>query len=119
LRIHPASEKIVAAGFVTSVTEWYINGAVKSRITNEPVERNGKRVEERFRDNGFIEQRRTLSGHDPSRLEAFDEAGKLKEESLYAREGHVRLYRKFAADGRVVHEEERYPDGSRKVLKRG
>jgi len=111
-----ATERVIAGGFIIEVNEWYLNGAIKSRMRNEPITKDGKRVFEAFSDVGVIERREHYVGADLERIEGFDASGRAEEEWLYAPQGHVRLYRKFGATGSVVLEEERYRDGSRKLI---
>ncbi len=110
------AERVIAGGFIVEVSEWYMNGAIKSRVRNEPVAKNGKRLHEAFGDTGVIDRREHYLGADLERVEGFDAAGKADEEWLYAPQGHIRLYRKFGPTGSVILEEERFRDGSRKLI---
>lgn len=113
-----AAEAIVADDRVVSESEWYMNGAPKSKTTIDPKdERNPRIVSERYRDTGKLEQREERVGRRLVRRELFDESGTRSEEFVHADEGHVKLHRKFAPDGSIVLEEEMFPDGSRKVIR--
>lgn len=112
-----ASEKVVSDGYVVRREEWYMNGAVKSRITQEPRERQAQSVAERFRDDGTLAEKEVRLDGRTQRRERYDEQGKLAEDWEHAPAGHVARHRKFDANGGVSLEEEMYPDGSRKVLK--
>lgn len=113
----PAIEKVVSNGYVVRRQEWYMNGALKSRDTQEPRERQAQSVSERFRDDGTLAEKLVRLDGRTQHRERYDEQGRLAEDWDHAPAGHVARHRKFDANGGVSLEEEMYPDGSRKVLK--
>lgn len=118
--LHPngelARELVVEGGYRTQERTWYMNGALKSQITREPVERNARSIVESYADTGLLAQRETSIDGQPQKRERFDAAARLAEDWEYAPEGHVARHRKFDANGTVVLDEAFYPDGSRKLV---
>lgn len=112
-----ASESVIENDYRTRRSEWYMNGALKSLATREPVERNARSLLENYRDTGKMSQRETSVDGRLQKRERFDEAARRVEEWEYAPEGHVSRHRTFDANGELLLDEELYPDGSRKVLK--
>jgi antitoxin component YwqK of YwqJK toxin-antitoxin module len=112
-----SSEKVVSGGFVVLRREWYMNGAVKLRLTQEPREREAHSVSERFRDNGTLAEKEFKLDGRTQRRERYDEQGRLAEDWEHAPAGHIARHRKFDGSGALLLDEELYPDGSRKVLK--
>jgi antitoxin component YwqK of YwqJK toxin-antitoxin module len=111
-----AYEAVVENDWRVAENEWYMNGAVKSKIANEPGD-DGRSVREYFRDTGVPKEREEWRNRRRMRLEKFDERGTRTDETLYAEEGHAELHRELAPDGTITLEEELYPDGSRKVVR--
>lgn len=113
----PASELVVADGYAVRGQEWYMNGTLKLRTTQEARERQARSVDERFRDDGTLaEVERKLDGRTQHR-ERHGEHGELVEDWEHAPEGYVSRHRKFDENGGLLLDEELYPDGSRKLLK--
>ena len=123
-RYHPGSaqvalESVVENDYRVAETEWYMNGAIKTKTVREPVDRRPKSTVERYRDTGVLSSREQYLGNTRVADQRYDEAGKLSEEFGYDDEGTAKTHRKFGTDGSVVLDEEFYPDGSRKVKTSG
>jgi len=110
-----ASELVVENDFRVRESEWYMNGAPKSKTTREPVERDAKSTVEHYRDTGVLQVREQRRGNRRVEETRYDENGKPSESFTYDDKGAPRTHRKFAPDGSVVLDEEFFPDGSRKV----
>ena len=122
-RYHPdgkvALESVIENDYRVAQTEWYMNGAVKTKTVTEPVDRRPKSTVESYRDTGVLEARQQYRGDTRLAQQVYDEAGKPSEEFTYDDDGNAKTHRKFAAGGEVVLDEEFYPDGSRKVKTAG
>lgn len=113
----PARELVVADGYAVRRQEWYMNGALKLRTTQEARERQARSVDERFRDDGTLAEIEHKLDGKTQRRERYDAKGGLVEDWEHAPAGHVSRHRKFDGQGGLLLDEELYPDGSRKVLK--
>jgi antitoxin component YwqK of YwqJK toxin-antitoxin module len=110
------SERHYAAGLETTASEWFMNGSLRQKRVTEGSGREALVRIEFFFDTGKLRGRETTrAGRPLGKAERFDEAGTLREESVYGERGTLKSRKTFDEHGKLTADEEFFEDGSRKL----
>jgi antitoxin component YwqK of YwqJK toxin-antitoxin module len=111
----PATETVVADGFVVEEREWYMNGQLRGETTREAKERDARSETRRWQDDGAPSEAETRIGERRVSHTRYGPAARPLLIEDYDAEGHVSRRRRFDDQGQPLADDYLHPDGSRRA----
>jgi antitoxin component YwqK of YwqJK toxin-antitoxin module len=121
-----AEKRWNSAGQLEREAMWFLNGQLQRELLHEPAAADGARahVEKGYRDDGRLafEGRYTTAARGRTvpvgSHKRWDEAGRLRVETVYDDQGRPKRERSWDDNGRVQRDDEVFEDGSRRATGR-
>jgi antitoxin component YwqK of YwqJK toxin-antitoxin module len=115
-----------AAGAIEREAQWFLNGQLQREVLHQASAADGSRshVERGFRDDGRLAFEGTYLSPPRGRTvpvgshKRWDEAGRLRQETIYDDRGRLQRERSWDGAGRVLRDDEVFEDGSRRGVER-